>query len=47
MKTEIKDIGMEPHPGKGVVKKEKFPHNRKPSHRQVSGELWNVAPRAA
>jgi len=24
------------------VEKEKFPHNRKPSHRCVSGELWNL-----
>ena len=22
--------------------KEKFPHNRKPSHRCVCGELWNL-----
>ena len=31
MKTEAKDLGMETHPGKGVVKKEKFPYNREPS----------------
>ena len=41
MKTEIKDLGMEPNPGEGVMH-ERFPHNRKPSHRCVSGELWNL-----
>ena len=29
MKTEKKYLGMEIHSGEGVVKKEKFPHNRK------------------
>ena len=29
------------HPGEGVVK-EKFPHNRKPSHMPVCGEFWNL-----
>ena len=29
---------METHPGEGVVK---FPHSRKPSHRQVCGGFWN------
>ena len=33
---------MEIHPGEGVVKEEKFPHSRKPSHRSVCGELWNL-----
>ena len=33
---------METHPGEGVVKQEKFPHSRKPSHRQVCGEFWNL-----
>ena len=42
MKTEIKDLGRETHPGEGVMKEEKFPHNRKHSHRHVSGELWNL-----
>ena len=28
-------------PGVGVVK-EKFPNSRKPSHRQVYGEFWNL-----
>ena len=43
MKTEreTKDFRTEVHPGEGVMK-EKFPHNRKPSHRHVSGELWNL-----
>ena len=27
--------------GKGVVKKEKFPHSRRPSHSEVSGDLRN------
>ena len=39
MKTESKDLGMDTHPGEGVMKK--FPHNRKPFHRQVCMELWN------
>ena len=34
MKRETKDLGMETHPGEGVVKEEKFPHNRKSFHRQ-------------
>ena len=42
MKPETKDLGMETHPVKGVVKEDKFPHNRKPSHRRVSGELWHL-----
>ena len=32
---------METHPGEGVVK-EKFSHSRKPSHRQVYREFWNL-----
>ena len=40
MKTESKDLGMETHPGEGVMKK--FPHNRKPFHRRVCMELWNL-----
>ena len=32
---------MEIHPEEGV-QKEEFPHSRKPSHRQVRGELWNL-----
>ena len=30
MKTEKKYLGMEIHSGEGVVKKDKFPHSRKP-----------------
>ena len=32
---------METCPGKGVVK-DKFPHSRKPSYRQVYGEFCNL-----
>ena len=32
---------METHPREGVVK-EKFPNTRKPSHRQVCGEFWDL-----
>ena len=41
MKIETKDLGTESCPGDGVVKLEMFPHNRKPSHRHISGELLN------
>ena len=33
---------METCPGEGVVKEEKFPKARKPSHQQVCGEFWNL-----
>ena len=33
---------METHPGEGVMKEEKFPNSRKPSHRHVCGEFWNL-----
>ena len=33
---------MKTHPGEGVVKEEKFPNTRKPSHQWVSGEFWNL-----
>ena len=33
---------METHPGEGVIKEEKFPNTRKPSHWQVCGEFWNL-----
>ena len=33
---------MEICPREGVVKEEKFPNTRKPSHRQVCGEFWNL-----
>ena len=42
MKTKTKDLGMETHPGEGVMKEENFPHSRKPSYRRVCGELWNL-----
>ena len=33
---------MEICPREGVVKEEKFPNTRKPSHWQVCGEFWNL-----
>ena len=33
---------MESFPGEGVMKEEKFPHNRKSSHRWVCVEFWNL-----
>ena len=33
---------METHPRKGVVKEEKFPNTRKPSHQRVYGEFWDL-----
>ena len=33
---------METHPREGAVKEEKFPHNRKPCHRHVYEEFWNL-----
>ena len=33
---------METHPGEGVMKEEKFPNSRKPSHWRVCGEFWNL-----
>ena len=33
---------METHPGEGVVKEEKFPNTRKPSHQWVCVEFWNL-----
>ena len=32
IKRETKELGMETHPGEGVVKEEKFPNTRKASH---------------
>ena len=29
-------------PVEAVVKEDKFPNSRKPSHRQVCGEFWNL-----
>ena len=31
---------MEFHPGEGVLKREKFPNARKPSHCRICAELW-------
>ena len=31
---------MEFRPGKGVLKREKFPNTRKPSHCRICAELW-------
>ena len=42
METKTKDLGMETHPGEGVMKEETFSHSRKPSHRHVYGEFWNL-----
>ena len=33
---------METHPGEGVMKEEKFPNSRKPSHQRVCGKFWNL-----
>ena len=33
---------METGPGEGVMKEEKFPNSRTPSHRWVCGEFWNL-----
>ena len=38
----MKELGMETCPGEAVVKEEKFPHSRKPSHRWVCGKFWNL-----
>ena len=40
-KKETKAVGTELHPGKGVLKREKFPNTRKHSHCRVCGEAWN------
>ena len=40
-KRETKEVGTELRPGKGVLKREKFPNTRKHSHCQVCGESWN------
>jgi len=33
---------METPPREGVVKEEKFPNTRRPSHQRVYGEFWNL-----
>ena len=40
-KKRDKELGTKICPGEGVVKEEKFPNSRKPSHRQVHIEFWN------
>ena len=39
-KRETKEVGMELHPRKGVLKREKFPNTRKHSHCRVCAEPW-------
>jgi len=39
-KIETKEVGMQLHSGKGVLKREKFPNTRKHSHCQVCGKPW-------
>ena len=41
-RLETKELEKEIHPGEGVLKKENFPNTRKPPHRQVCGEFWNL-----
>ena len=41
-KRETKEWGTETCPLEGVMKEEKFPHSRKPSHRWICGEFWNL-----
>ena len=33
---------MKTHPGEEIVNEEKFPNSRKPSHRWVCAEFWNL-----
>ena len=42
-KGKDKRAGMETRPGEGVVKEERLPSTRKPSHRWGCGELWNLS----
>ena len=39
-KKETKEVGRELRPGKGVLKREKFPNTMKHSHCRVCGEPW-------
>ena len=39
-KKKTKEEGTEFCPGKGVLKREKFPNTRKPSHCRICAELW-------
>ena len=36
------ELGTDTHLGEGVVKEEKFPNTRKPSHWWVCEEFWNL-----
>ena len=40
IKKETKEVGTELHPGKGVLKREKFPNTRKHSHCRVCAKPW-------
>ena len=42
LKREKKELGTETCPREGIVKEEKFPNIRKPSHQRVCGEFWNL-----
>ena len=37
---ETKEGGTELHPGKGALKREKFPNTRKPSNCRICAEPW-------
>ena len=39
-KKETKEGGTAFHQGRGVLKREKFPNTRKPSHCRICAELW-------
>ena len=39
---ERQELGIETCHREGVVKEEKFPNTRKPSHRRVCGVFWNL-----
>ena len=39
-KKETKEVGTELSPGKEVLKREKFPNTRKPSHCRICAKLW-------
>ena len=42
IQKERQELGMKPCPGEGMVKEEKFPHSKKPSHSQVCEEFWGL-----
>ena len=39
-KNETKEVGMELHPGKEILKREKFPNTKKHSYCRVCAEPW-------